>query len=278
MMLTYLRSFLSSRNDVWTDAASSWYQTLTDASNAGANNVPTFTQLAETYPVAKFAFPYEAMVTGLLPALPPEVSLNLGGAMKRQAACPFLTTATIGSSGAPALSSGIVSSVVSSTLSSSAAVSTVPFSSAISFSTIVSSTPPSTVPFSSAVSFSTIPSSTTPSGVSASATPTGNVYINIYVESDCTNLIEETQLNLIGECYSPKDADGNPIEFGCFRVVYASSFAIDSSFLSAFKGDGCFFSDQIDYDFGEIQGVDESPFTMGSLSLGYKRVAKPANG
>jgi hypothetical protein len=50
-------------------------------------------------------------------------------------------------------------------------------------------------------------------------TPTGLVVIDIYTDSDCENLLETTQLNTTGQCYSPTDSSGNPIGFKCFEVT-----------------------------------------------------------
>jgi hypothetical protein len=115
---------------------------------------------------------------------------------------------------------------------------------------------------------------TTASPSSASATPTGNVYIDIYTDSDCINVLEQTQLNAIGECYSPTDSDGNTVSFQCFAVTYLSEAAINDGSLTAFKGAGCFSQDEDDReeypDLKAIQYDDEQPFEMGSLSLGGK--------
>lgn len=84
-------------------------------------------------------------------------------------------------------------------------------------------------------------------------------------------MLEQTQLNAIGQCYSPTDSSGNPISFECFSITYISTAASDSASLSAFKGPGCFSQDDSEVmDYANLTAIDydnETPFTMGSLSL-----------
>lgn len=81
-------------------------------------------------------------------------------------------------------------------------------------------------------------------------------------------MLEQTQLNDIGQCYSPLDSSGNPISFECFSITYISTVASDSVSLSAFKDSGCFSSQLMEYpNLTVIDYDNEAPFTMGSLSL-----------
>lgn len=130
-------------------------------------------------------------------------------------------------------------------------------------------------PTTSPTATSTQPPTTTSSPATA-PTPTGQVYIDIYTDDDCINVLEQTQLNEIGQCYSPSDSDGNTVSFKCFAVTYISEAAANSAGLEADKGPGCFSQDESDRQdyprLTDIQDDNEKPFTMGSLSL----IAKPA--
>ncbi|CAJ2505830.1 Uu.00g132240.m01.CDS01 [Anthostomella pinea] len=102
-------------------------------------------------------------------------------------------------------------------------------------------------------------------------TPTGQVYIEILTDDDCINVLEQTQLNAIGQCYTPTDSDGNPVSFTCFSVTYISEAAANSAGLEALKGPGCFSQDDSEReDYPSLTDIEfdyEKPFTMGSLGL-----------
>ncbi|QKX64354.1 uncharacterized protein TRUGW13939_11528 [Talaromyces rugulosus] len=84
-------------------------------------------------------------------------------------------------------------------------------------------------------------------------------------------VLEQTQLNAIGQCYSPTDSSGNPISFECFSITYISTAVSDSASLSAFKEAGCSSRDDSQVmDYANLTAIDydnETPFTMKSLSL-----------
>ena len=112
----------------------------------------------------------------------------------------------------------------------------------------------------------------TPTSTSAEPPdPTGHVYVNLYTDSGCHEVLEKAELNFIGECYTPSDSSGNPISFECFAVTYLSPSASEYGSLSVFKGVGCFSQDDSkkeDYaNLTDIQYKEEKPFKMGSLSL-----------
>lgn len=75
------------------------------------------------------------------------------------------------------------------------------------------------------------------------ATPIGQVYVSIFADSSCTNVLDQIQLDEIGDCYSPTDTDGNPTSFACFSITYVSTVAEDSASLTTFKDGGCFSQD-----------------------------------
>lgn len=115
---------------------------------------------------------------------------------------------------------------------------------------------------------------TTAASTEASATPTGQLYIDIYKGSDCLDLYEKAVLNAIGETYQPKDSNGEPVTFSCFAVTYISEAAANSAALSAFKDPGCFVADDTNTNefheypsLTDIQYDNETPFAIGCLSL-----------
>lgn len=121
------------------------------------------------------------------------------------------------------------------------------------------------------------PSSTVPSEA-PSSTPTGQVYINIYTDDDCIDVLEQTTLNAIGQSYQPTDENGDSITFKCFALTYLSDAAINSGALAAIDDPSCFVQDDTDEDtYAEyddllaIQYEDQKPFEMGCLIL----ISKP---
>lgn len=84
-------------------------------------------------------------------------------------------------------------------------------------------------------------------------------------------MLEQTQLNAFGQCYSPTDSSGNPVSFECFSLTYISTAASYTASLSAFKDGGCFSQDDSQVtNYANLTVIDykeEKPFKMGSLSL-----------
>lgn len=121
---------------------------------------------------------------------------------------------------------------------------------------------------------------TTSSTTEESATPTGQLYINIYTDSDCIDVYDKAILNAIGETYQPTDDNGDPVTFPCFSVTYISEAAANSGALTVAKDPSCFVQDDTDESkfreypsLTDIQYEDEAPFEIGCLSL----VGKPDN-
>lgn len=107
--------------------------------------------------------------------------------------------------------------------------------------------------------------------VTGPPTPTVQVYIDIFTDSDCGGSVEQIQLNATDECYTPSDSSGNPISFKCFSLTSINTAASDSASLSAYKGPGCVsqFGSEVKHyaNLTDIDYENEKPFKMGSLSL-----------
>ncbi|PSK34076.1 hypothetical protein B9Z65_8402 [Elsinoe australis] len=247
----WMTSHLSSRNAVWTNSASAWYQTLTAGLQANPP-FPQFTHLASSYPVSSFTVPVGALAGGL--SAPPAPPAAPPGVIKRQGACtltaPTATSPTVIPSGTPIT---INPSDLPTLTSSVVAPTAIPSGTPITIN-------PSDLP-------------TLTSSVIA-PTATASAVVDIFDARDCENVRETINLVGLNNCYS-----GN---IPCFRVTSANDVAIAGAELSAFATQGCPSGGVPSVDFtiypniSDITGSPRQPFdSISSLSLLAAGTAQP---
>lgn len=260
-----LYSWLTSRNQVFTNAASAWYDVVS------AQPAPpqwTYTQLAATYPAASFTVDVDAMASGLKPYEPPPVE-------KRQDACPLAPSETdpgASSTAAepattltnlPTLTTGIITPSGSSCVSTFTQTECAPGSGGTS----VCVTTPACGSWTATVAPTTASADTpTPSDTSAALS------LAIYSDDECTDLIDEFDIDVDTNCATHVKNNGDTQKFKCFIVKGADEGVSDQQLELTVYKDGHCTSDNDDdrkvyTDLDAIVDQDQTPFEMGSLVL-----------
>lgn len=257
-------SFLSSRNEVLTSAASSWYNMV---SAQPAPPLWPYTQLTANYPPGSFTMPVNAMASGLRPFTP-------SGIQKRQGACtlaPSEMDSGASSTAAepatiltdlPTLTTGITTPSGSSCVSTFTQTACAPGSRGRSACVTTPACGSWTAPDAS---------TTTSTAPTESSTIVASVSMAIYNDKSCTDLIDTFEIYSNETCAIHIKNNGDAKKFRCFIVSGINEDASEGQLeLSVFKSGHCQGDDKkhkVYRDLGSMIDKSQTPFKMGSVNL-----------
>ena len=241
-------SFLTSRSSALTRAASSWYGIV---SAQPAPPLWPYTQLTASYPAASFGIPVDATASGLKPFTP-------AGLEKRQDACTLdLSETDSGSSNTAAEPEASLTDLTTD--------APITASEDVLVTTVSEKLPPADTP-------ADFPPTTTLAEPPPPSDTAVTVTLAIYKDGDCTDLIDEFDVDLDTNCATHLKDNGDAQKFKCFIVKVVSPGASDQQVqLTVYKDGHCPSGNddnrEVYTDLNAIIDKGQTPFKMGSLIL-----------